>query len=360
MLKILAIAPYENLKSKFDLTAKKFNEIHLESYVGDLDEGVRLVKEKEQDYDVIISRGGTAKEIKTVSSLPVVEVNISILDILRNIKMIENYTQSFVFIGYENITKQVNILAEILDKKIDIITIEEQSEVPEIIAQVKANNYSLIVGDKITTRIARENELNAILIESGEESITDAIEEAITIGNIFVYQSNQSVFEQKFLSQFEITSFIFSADLQLLYTNNTPSNSALLKLVKKTVDKLIGQNSSPNFSYEESGKDLYYIELQRLEEKLFVYCRKERLRMDGLSLTKKEVGQTTDDIKKNSSIFIGNKMKNLTKLLNKNSNLFIYGEKGTGKTSIKNIVMNRKKAKNCWTVDLNAPFTTAE
>lgn len=360
MLKILAIAPYENLKQKFDQVSKNFNRIELTSHVGDLDEGVQLVKDEEEQYDVIISRGGTAKEIKLASKLPVIEVDISILDILRIIKMIENYTQHFVFVGYANITKQVEILSEVLDKQIDVITIEKQTEVPEIISKIKENNYSLVIGDKITTRIAQEHELNAILIDSGKESITNAIEEAITIGNIFINQADKQRYEEMILQNLNLSIFLFDIKEHLIYANPSNEVNKQLPLIKKYISKLKEKNIDNTFSYEEFNHQFFYIEAISLKNGFLIYSKKEELTFEQNQLLVREANADVKSIKKNSSIFIGDDVKSLKKILDKKINLVIYGEKGTGKKSIKKIIMNRKEAKNYWTINLDNHFTNGE
>ncbi len=360
VLKILAIAPYENLKKKFDQVSQKFDGIELTSYEGDLDNGVRLVKEEEDKFDIIISRGGTAKEIKSASKLPVIEVDISILDILRIIKMIENYTQYFVFVGYANITKQVEILSEVLDKQIDVMTITKQSEVPEIIAKVKENNYTLVIGDKITTRIAQEHELNAILIDSGEESITNAIEEAITMGTIFINQSNKQRYEEMILQNLNLTVFLFDPDENLIYANPSDETVKQLPLLKKIILKLKEQKKDKISSYEEYNHHLFYIEAILLKNGFLIYSKKEKLTFNKDQLFIKEAASSIENTKRNSSIFIGDDMKTLKKLLDKKVNLVFYGEKGTGKKSIKKIIMNREESKNYWTLNLNNHFTKNE
>ncbi|MDY0839452.1 hypothetical protein [Lacticaseibacillus paracasei] len=42
MLKILAIAPYQNLKTKIDEIAENFKTLYVESYVGDLSVGLAI------------------------------------------------------------------------------------------------------------------------------------------------------------------------------------------------------------------------------------------------------------------------------------------------------------------------------
>ena len=48
-----------------------------------------------RDVSDIISRGGTAKMISANVTIPVVEVEISVYDILRAIKLAENYSNRF-------------------------------------------------------------------------------------------------------------------------------------------------------------------------------------------------------------------------------------------------------------------------
>lgn len=61
MLKVLAIAPYQNLKTKIDEIAEDFKTLYVESYVGDLSVGLAIAQKKASKFDVVISRGGTAK-----------------------------------------------------------------------------------------------------------------------------------------------------------------------------------------------------------------------------------------------------------------------------------------------------------
>ncbi|EKP96878.1 hypothetical protein LCA32G_1171 [Lacticaseibacillus paracasei] len=46
MLKILAIAPYQNLKTKIDEIAEDFKTLYVESYVGDLSVGLAIAQKK--------------------------------------------------------------------------------------------------------------------------------------------------------------------------------------------------------------------------------------------------------------------------------------------------------------------------
>ena len=51
---------------------------------------------KRQSYDCIISRGGTAALIRQVTDLPVVDIHISVCDVLRTMKPV-SYTHLDVY-----------------------------------------------------------------------------------------------------------------------------------------------------------------------------------------------------------------------------------------------------------------------
>ena len=51
-------------------------------FVGDLQQGVELAKRNYyNDYDVILSRGGTAALLREKLSLPVAEIPVTVLDL---------------------------------------------------------------------------------------------------------------------------------------------------------------------------------------------------------------------------------------------------------------------------------------
>ena len=57
-------------------------EVRLTVMVGDLGEGARLLQEiDEEEFDIVISRGGTAEVLRSVVSIPVVEIQLTGLEI---------------------------------------------------------------------------------------------------------------------------------------------------------------------------------------------------------------------------------------------------------------------------------------
>ena len=102
MVKLLGIAPYEELMSAMTQVSQQFEQLEIDLYTADLDEATKLIKQLSlENYDAIISRGGTAKLLRKNASLPVIDIPISIYDILGAIKLANNYTEHFAIIGFK-------------------------------------------------------------------------------------------------------------------------------------------------------------------------------------------------------------------------------------------------------------------
>ena len=183
----LAIAPYESMKKGLMHVAESFPGMELDVHLGDLEEGAEIVRRlcEEHAYDVIISRGGTAEQIRGVTGIPVISIAISVYDVLRTIRLAQNYSGRCAIVGFSGITEPAHILCDMLRYRIDILTIHSQEEVLETLTRLKKLSIQAVVCDAVTHRTAREIGLSAFLVVSGEESLHDALKQAESIGAIF-------------------------------------------------------------------------------------------------------------------------------------------------------------------------------
>ncbi|MDR1648826.1 MAG: PrpR N-terminal domain-containing protein [Synergistaceae bacterium] len=182
-VKILGIAPYAGMKELMQDIVARRDDIDLEVFIGDLSNGVDMVLEHQgQGFSAIVSRGGTAEMIKRAVDIPVSEVPLSVYDVLRAIRLAQNYNGRFAIVGFPSITRCSRLLCEILQyDAIDIVTINGQDEIRTCLETLKKQGYSIIVGDMTTTIQAKLTGINGILITSGGESIEAAFDHAVEI-----------------------------------------------------------------------------------------------------------------------------------------------------------------------------------
>ena len=61
-IRVLGIAPYEGMKTLMSSVVADYPQIDLTLFVGDMEQGLEIARSNfHGDYDVVISRGGTAK-----------------------------------------------------------------------------------------------------------------------------------------------------------------------------------------------------------------------------------------------------------------------------------------------------------
>ena len=122
--RILGIAPYDGMRTAMEQAAQAYPNVELEVYTGDLEEGQAIVQRMAPNsYDCIISRGGTATLIRQVTDLPVVDIHISVYDVLRTMKLAENYTSLYAIVGFPSITEPAHTLCSLLNFDLDILTV---------------------------------------------------------------------------------------------------------------------------------------------------------------------------------------------------------------------------------------------
>lgn len=93
------------------------------------------------NYDVILSRGGTAKLIRSAVDLPVAEISISGYDILRTIKLAQNYSGKFAIAGFSSITENAHMICDLLQYDIDIFTFTSEEDAYRSLQAAKKRVY---------------------------------------------------------------------------------------------------------------------------------------------------------------------------------------------------------------------------
>ncbi|MFQ9389202.1 MAG: PrpR N-terminal domain-containing protein [Coprococcus sp.] len=147
-IRVLAIAPYEGLAHLLKLIGNQYDMLHLDIFVGDLEQGLTIARSHLPGrYDAVISRGGTADRIRCITPLPVIDISFSVYDILRSLKLAENYAQNYAFVGFQSIIDTVHILCDLLQYRIETHVVNSEEEIAPTLEQLKKQGITLVFGD---------------------------------------------------------------------------------------------------------------------------------------------------------------------------------------------------------------------
>lgn len=174
------IAPYEAMLPLIDELKEEQSDLLIVAEVGDLERGVELARKMEQNgADILISRGGTAKLMREAVSLPVVDIHISGYDLLRSIMLATGHSNDKkALVGFPNITLGAASIISLLEIDMKVVTIPGASEVEPILLELKNAGYLTVLGDVVTSNSAARLGMNGLLIQSGQESILESLDEA--------------------------------------------------------------------------------------------------------------------------------------------------------------------------------------
>lgn len=191
-LNILVIAPYKGMDEIVNDLISTRDDVSVDCYVANLEDASSLLQQLDLfHYDAILSRGGTVSLIDSLVNLPVYDIGLSALDALRAIRLAQNFGQEIAVIGFENITKTIALLSEILQYDFPIVTIQSAEEALPKLTELKEKGYSVAVCDVITYQIAPKLGMNAVLVTSGYETVESMLNQAIRLTRRFLHSRQE-------------------------------------------------------------------------------------------------------------------------------------------------------------------------
>lgn len=278
--RILGIAPYEGMHTAMERAAQAYPNVQLDVYTGDLDEGVAIVKRMPPNaYDCIISRGGTASLIRQVTDLPVVEIHLSVYDVLRAMKLAENYSNLYAIVGFPSITEPAHTLCDLLGYNLDILTVHSADEVTRTLEQLKQGGYRMVVCDMVTHTVARQMELDAFLITSGVESLHAAIDQALDISLWFGRLRQENMFLRSITQDQNGCVVVLDTAGNIFYSSPAELSAGLSEALRTHLREVPASGSLKFYRTERD--QLYSITAQTLlmdtERYCLFYCVPSRI-----------------------------------------------------------------------------------
>lgn len=201
-VRILAVAPYTGLARLFQDAAAQRENMTMCAYEADTVDAVPLVRSLAlEDYDIIISRGYTCKIIQRECNRHVLDVGISVYDILRSIRIAQSYQGKFAIVGFHSIVHYAEILRDLLQYELNIVPVQSIEEIDIRLKELKEAGYTMIVGDVVTTMAAQRNDLQSILILTSRDSVDQVLDLALSL-----YQDQRSFVSERAFFQALISS----------------------------------------------------------------------------------------------------------------------------------------------------------
>lgn len=349
--KILVVAPYEGLREVVRTVSEKYENALIDILVANLSSKELIVERiKENNFDALISRGGLVEFIRTINPKPTIEMELTALDMIRVLKLIEGYKGKKVLAAYHNIADAANTVRELIQTEIDIYEMQryDYNTTEQNVDYMIQQGYSVIIGDTGTWNCARKKGVLSVLMTSGKEGFEDALKKTIEIcEHVSKAQKETAVLEQllkKTDALFEVTDEAG----QVIYTS-IPTTAYYEKVKKKSYDH-----------FERSGRTLNQV-IPIFEDKICchaVFSKSAGMRGDLKILELKTDGNVINNvistvnsqpgseyveniILKSNSGFTRKMVEQIEAFSKTNLPILLIGEKNSGKKDLARILHNK-------------------
>ena len=179
MKEIVVLTPLPTMEMAAREIVQEQGYHNVEVLLGSMSEGVEVAREAiAKGAELIVTRGGTYHLVKQAFQIPVVEIKVTVFDVLQCFEQVEDPTETIGLVGYSSVVGGYEVLRKLLPNPVVLVKLQRESDIYEVIGDHKRRGIKTYIGDQNITRIIQELNCNGILIQSRKESILTAIQEA--------------------------------------------------------------------------------------------------------------------------------------------------------------------------------------
>ena len=355
MQPILLLSPMQSISDIAPEVARELGiRIHVET--SDDASAEQLIR-KHPEVEIVVTRGGLAERAKQVPGVSVVEIAMSLNELLSNLSTLTG--KGFSRIG---VVSRANLFSgaagdfNILDAQISIRPQIDEDAIQSMVRRMAGEGFQAFLGCRVAYNTARDLGVEAVFLESGRTSIKAAFQQAMRIIKAKEQEKLQAAQLAAIIDNIDEAVIAFTPEHEVNFFNRharrlcsiSPASepdfdhalSVLDSGEKEQVTSINGNNviarSIPlEFDNAVRGKVLTLHEVARIQaseskirssfHKKGFYARHHFKDVIGKSET---IGQLTARAK----IYAGH-----------DSNLLIYGETGTGKEVFAQSIHNHSR-----------------
>lgn len=233
----LLISPYPELAELAAEVARDYPELAVTVHQGDLSAGLAAaLGSLDSDYDVIISRGGTAQMLEDELSVPVMEIAVSAADLMEALARHNPDGRRCAVVGFSNTLDAVHQIADFSDFDLDVYDVSFEDELPLVLGDVREGGYEVVLCDTFSQSACAAMGMRAHLLTSGERSVAQTLERAV----FFCQQTRDLRAKNHMLWQLVRSQpakvAIFSRAGRLVYSNLTDGKAELFAFMRAHLD----------------------------------------------------------------------------------------------------------------------------
>lgn len=370
-VRVLVVAPYSGLEQLVLSVKDDYEDYDIDIAEGNLEVGLQMIGELgETNYDVVLSRGGTAELIERSISIPVIYIGISGYDILRLIRLAQNYAEKTAWIGFPSLMRGCRAVCELLQIEMEMHTIESESEVEPLLLALRQKGEYVVIGDAITTAKASRLGINNIFAASGEESVRNALDDAGRFTRVFRKKRQQAEVLLDILADMKTPVVLFDEHqiFQQTFGQNTQEivSEDVIKKLRRQIPGVLRNGKTEGTLGLNDGTKIQYIGKCLPSSRSGGEVASSAFYLQKLQLSFGQgvkVLYIKDDVDKsefNALVSENDQMKAALEsaelLTGADTAVFIQGERGTSKTLLAQMLHSKSRFANSAFIILDCDF----
>lgn len=183
------MAPYQGLNMLFQevsrelITDKNIRQPLFDFIRFDRKDDITIITDALQtNYDLIISRGGTATLLKKMTKVPIIDIGVSQYDLLSTIQTASRLSKVAI-VAFAAFTQRVKAVLKSFNLKTPIYEIAHENELPDLLRTLSGQDISTLICDTSTEASAKSAKFTTLLITTSKESVINAFRNGLNFLN---------------------------------------------------------------------------------------------------------------------------------------------------------------------------------
>lgn len=355
-MSVLFISPMEHMRKDVLAIGREYPGVDLTVEVGNEALGRQIAEMRySQKYDCIISRGNTAAMIRSAVSVPVIDVKVTLYDVLESLSAVESVPDRVAAVGYNSVVSGMGYLNRFLPFELEVFGFDRIEQSAEVFGILRSKGIRVIVCDAITHQLALKEGFEAYILCSSADSIRYAFEQAVQL-----FQSNQTILEENQLlrrlvsANSESEMVVYAWDGRLYYSSLDQQETIILEDLREhlpdfeTHDRFRMVKQHGDYLYRvsarkvsSSGRNYYaYFLSRRIVHPLH---RHKSIHYFSEADIRREMRDSVFGIANVQSYYL----TEMNRALSQRNPVLIYGEVGVGKNHLAELIyLNGNARKN--------------
>ncbi|MGN0159122.1 MAG: sigma 54-interacting transcriptional regulator [Brotaphodocola sp.] len=182
-VRLALIATYPTVADIFIELTRNRRDLEAVSIYASFDNAAAIAEEMERkgEVDVILSRGGTAAQIQSAVTLPIIQIPITPFDVIRIVHQLESGTKKVALIHYMKHVSGVQEIAQMYGIQIEEYSFLNRQDIESAVYDAYRKGVRAVIGGEVAVRIAKSMGMKGYQISAGRAAVEYAIDEALNL-----------------------------------------------------------------------------------------------------------------------------------------------------------------------------------